>query len=105
MPVAEPPHDSIFLERESNEFNFYLLCSFAAPDEAQNTEGLFTVLNEFWASELADILLSRDQLSVGEPLCRGRKTCLNCSNTQASITVVPVNFRSYWIMFCYFLFE
>lgn len=42
-----------------------------APDEAQNTEGLFTVLNEFWATELADILLPRDQVSLGDPLYRG----------------------------------
>lgn len=45
--------------------------SFAAPDEVQNTEGLFTVLNEFWAAELADILLPREQVSLGDPLCRG----------------------------------
>lgn len=42
-----------------------------APDETQNTEGLFTVLNEFWATELADILLPRDQVSLGDPLYRG----------------------------------
>lgn len=42
-----------------------------APDEVQNTEGLFTVLNEFWATELADILLPRDQVSLGDPLYRG----------------------------------
>ena len=47
---------------------FFLL---KAPDEAQNTEGLFTVLNEFWVTELADILLPRDQVSLGDPLYRG----------------------------------
>lgn len=44
---------------------------FTAPDEAQNTGGLFTVLNEFWATELADVLIPRDQVSVGDPLYRG----------------------------------
>ena len=39
----------------------------------QNTEGLFTVLNEFWATELADILLPRDQVSLGDPLYRGMR--------------------------------
>ena len=46
-----------------------------APDEVQNTEGLFTVLNEFWATELADILLPRDQVSLGDPLYRGMCSC------------------------------
>lgn len=46
------------------------------PDEAQNTESLFTALNDFWAAELADILLSKDQLSIGEPLKRGTIGCL-----------------------------
>ncbi|KAJ7390502.1 Macrophage stimulating 1 receptor (c-met- tyrosine kinase), a [Desmophyllum pertusum] len=46
------------------------------PDEVQNTEGLFTVLNEFWAAELADILLPREQVSLGDPLCRGTFGCL-----------------------------
>lgn len=41
------------------------------PDEVKNTEALFSGLNEFWAAELGDILLSRDQLSVGQPLRRG----------------------------------
>lgn len=45
---------------------------FTAPDEIQNIEGLFTSLNEFWAAEFADLLLSRDQVSVGEPLIRGK---------------------------------
>ena len=44
---------------------------FTAPDEAQNTGGLFTVLNKFWATELADVLIPRDQVSVGDPLFRG----------------------------------
>ncbi|XP_027057113.1 cytoplasmic tyrosine-protein kinase BMX-like isoform X3 [Pocillopora damicornis] len=46
------------------------------PDEAQNTGGLFTVLNEFWATELADVLIPRDQVSVGDPLYRGTFGCL-----------------------------
>lgn len=46
------------------------------PDETQNTEGLLTVLNEFWVTELADVLIPRDQVSVGDPLYRGTFGCL-----------------------------
>ena len=44
---------------------------FTAPDENKNTGELFTVSNEFWATALADVLIPRDQESVGDPLYRG----------------------------------
>lgn len=68
--IQERPSSLLSPETES------LLERRNTPDEAQNTEGLFTVLNEFWATELADILLPRDQVSLGDPLYRGTFGCL-----------------------------
>ena len=50
----------------------------------KNTEALFSGLNEFWAAELGDILLSRDQLSVGQPLRRGICSLCYCCTVVSS---------------------
>lgn len=71
--IHERPSSSSSLSSHETES---LLERRNTPDEIQNIEGLFTSLNEFWAAEFADLLLSRDQVSVGEPLIRGTFGCL-----------------------------